>query len=97
MGLDDNRALLPSAFDMIIYPNPFNDAANIRFDLPQPSPVNIIIYDLLGREVDCLLDSYMPAGNHSLLWHTDDLSSGIYFCRIAANYYRASKKAVLLK
>jgi hypothetical protein len=69
------------------YPNPFNPATEIKFDLPEPARVKIVIYDLLGREIMNLFDGMKEAGYHSIRWNSSDqrgnkVSSGIYFCRI---------------
>lgn len=102
-GIDDNSHARPSQFALSAYPNPFNAAANISFSLPEASNVKLDIYDLLGRQTVSLLDSYLPAGNHSLLWHPEDLAAGVYIYRLtthtglSTDYYQTSKKITLLK
>jgi hypothetical protein len=79
---------MPKSFSIYQnYPNPFNPETQIKFDLPEPARVKIIIYDLLGREIMNLFDGMKEAGYHSIRWNSGNqrgnkLSSGIYFCRI---------------
>jgi hypothetical protein len=79
---------LPTTFAFYSnYPNPFNPETEIKFDLPEPARVKIVIYDLLGREIVNLFDGMKEAGYHSVRWNSGNqrgnkLSSGIYFCRI---------------
>ncbi|MGH1363148.1 MAG: choice-of-anchor D domain-containing protein [Calditrichia bacterium] len=65
------------------YPNPFNPETRITFDLPQRSNVELIVYDLLGREVQTLKSESLPAGHHQATWNGRDnsgkpQSSGVY-------------------
>jgi hypothetical protein len=66
------------------YPNPFNPTTTINFDLPEPSHVSLVIYDVLGRKVAQLENGTKEAGYHSTTWNADDISSGVYFARFAA-------------
>jgi hypothetical protein len=68
------------------YPNPFNPSTTIKFDLPEPSHVSLVIYDVLGRKVVELENGVKDAGYHNVQWSTDNgqLSSGVYFARFVA-------------
>ena len=84
------------------YPNPFNPITTLRYDLPENSRVNIIIYDMLGREVKTLINQTQDAGYRSVIWDaTNDygkpVSAGIYLYQIQAGEYMQTKKMVLLK
>ncbi|HIB73661.1 MAG TPA: T9SS type A sorting domain-containing protein, partial [Candidatus Marinimicrobia bacterium] len=84
------------------YPNPFNPITTLRYDLPENSLVNIIIYDMLGREVKTLINQTQDAGYRSVIWNaTNDygkpVSAGIYLYQIQAGEYMQTKKMVLLK
>jgi hypothetical protein len=65
-------------------PNPFNPSAQINFDLPEPSRVSLVIYDVLGRKVAELVDGLKEAGYHSAVWNANEVASGVYFARFAA-------------
>jgi hypothetical protein len=84
------------------YPNPFNPITTLRYDLPENSLVNIIIYDLLGREVRTLVNTTQDAGFRSVIWNaTNDygkpVSAGVYLYQIQAGEFVQTKKMVLLK
>ena len=69
------------------YPNPFNAATTIAYELPSSGRVIIRVYDLTGRLVKVLADLVEPAGRHSIKWDGTDLwggivASGIYICQI---------------
>jgi hypothetical protein len=84
------------------YPNPFNPITTLRYDLPENGLVNVIIYDMLGREVKTLINQTQDAGYRSVIWDaTNDygkpVSAGIYLYQIQAGEYIQTKKMVLLK
>jgi hypothetical protein len=79
------------------YPNPFNASTSISFSLPEPGDVILTVYDLLGREVETLLDDYHPAGTHQITFDASDFASGIYFYRLQAGETVESRRMVLLK
>jgi Secretion system C-terminal sorting domain len=79
------------------YPNPFNPATTIRFELAASSKAILKVYDLLGREVATLVDGQMNAGMHQVSFDASRFASGIYFYRIQAGGFTATKKLLLLK
>jgi len=103
LGIADAGGVLPKTFALHQnYPNPFNPVSTLRFDLPQGSHVNLVIYDLRGREVAGLVDSYMKPGSHPFQWDSrnnlgKELPSGIYIARLVTPDYTKSIKMVLLK
>ena len=99
----ENEALLPQEFALHQnYPNPFNPVTRIRYDLPENSMVNITVYDMLGREVNTLVNKVQDAGFKSIIWDaTNDygksVSAGIYLYQIKAGDFMRTEKMVLLK
>lgn len=82
------------------YPNPFNPSTTIRYQVPQASIVSLKIYDVLGNEVATLANNeYREAGTYSTEFNTDKfkLSSGVYFYRMQAGKFSATKKLILMK
>ncbi len=79
------------------YPNPFNPATKIKFAIPQAEHVQLKIYDVLGNEVETLIESELTAGTHSVEWNAKRFASGIYFCRIYAGSYSSIRKMMLVK
>ena len=80
------RQTLPGEFALSQnYPNPFNPTTTIRYDLPRPAYVRVIIYDVLGREVATLPDELQEPGYKSKGWNAASVPSGAYFYRITIN------------
>ena len=101
LGVDGE--LFPNEFSLHQnYPNPFNPVTTLRYDLPELTHVNIIIYDMLGRKIRTLINEQQDPGYKSLIWNaTNDygkpVSAGIYLYQIQAGEYIQTKKMVLLK
>lgn len=64
------------------YPNPFNPQTNIKFEIPGNSFVKLQVYDILGKEIQTLIDKPMTTGIYSIEFNAENLPSGIYFYRI---------------
>jgi uncharacterized protein (DUF362 family) len=79
------------------YPNPFNPATTISYQLPAKNHVTLKIYDFRGREVANLVDAEQFAGSYSLTWNASHLSSGVYFARLRAGGFIETRKMLLLK
>lgn len=79
------------------YPNPFNPSTIIRYTIPVSGMVSLKVFDLLGREVNTLLNGYQNAGSYTVNFSGDGLSSGIYIYRLSTGGFIDSKKFVLLK
>ena len=84
------------------YPNPFNPNTTINYDLPKEAFVNIVIYDMLGREVRSLVNGKKGAGYHSQIWNARDkmgrsVAAGIYFYQIRTGENIKTRKMILLK
>lgn len=79
------------------YPNPLNPLTTIVYSLSEPSEVSLIIYNLLGQEVERLADGEMPAGTHETVWNASNFASSIYFYRLQAGNIIQIRKMVLLK
>jgi hypothetical protein len=64
------------------FPNPFNPSTSIAFSLKSDSRVRLTVYDVLGREVVKLSDGVRSAGQHSVVWNAQSVTSGVYFARL---------------
>ena len=102
-GIDDDLPAVPEHFFISQnYPNPFNPVTTISYGLPDDADVRIEIYNILGQNVHTLIDERQAAGYRSVIWDGNDdsgnqVSTGVYFYRIEADYYHASKKMLLIK
>ena len=95
---------LPLAFRLgPAAPNPFNPMTSIAFDLPQPSLVDLRIFDLRGRLVRTLLrEEPFPAGSHRTVWNGTDqggrtVAAGSYVIVIQCGDFRGTRKVQLVK
>jgi hypothetical protein len=89
---------LPTEFNIKQnYPNSFNPSTNIHFDLPTPQFVTLKVYDMLGREVATLVNEFRNAGSYIVGFNGSNLASGIYYYKIKAGTFEATKRMVLVK
>ena len=79
------------------FPNPFNPATNIRFEIPRQSFVKLIVYNILGREVATLVNEKLNAGSYEFEWNASEYPSGVYFYKLITDAFVETKKMVLLK
>ncbi|MCB0725512.1 MAG: T9SS type A sorting domain-containing protein [Ignavibacteriae bacterium] len=79
------------------YPNPFNPSTKIKFDIPRSDKVRITIYDMLGREVELLLNEQLNPGSYEIEWNASAYPSGIYIVKMESNSYFSTRKMTLLK
>ncbi len=97
------KGSVPSSYSLNQnYPNPFNPSTEIAFALPQSGHVSLTVYNVLGQSVKTLIDGTLEAGTHQVTWdgtdsHGSVTASGIYFYRIQADNFVATKKMTLLK
>ena len=79
------------------FPNPFNPSTQIKYSVPQSSQVQIIVFDVLGNELETLVNEEKPVGTYELNWNAVNLPSGIYFYQLQAGDFVQTKKMLLLK
>jgi hypothetical protein len=79
------------------YPNPFNPTTKFNYEIASNSFVKITVYNILGKEVKTLVNSYQSAGVHSVEFNASLLSSGIYICRMESNGIILTNKMNLIK
>lgn len=88
----------PVAFDLIgNYPNPFNPQTTIEYVLKKPCHVKIAVYDVSGKKVKTILNAYKNNGKYKKVFNADELTSGIYYCRMTSGDHTQSIAMVLLK
>ncbi|MBK8943832.1 MAG: PQQ-dependent sugar dehydrogenase [Ignavibacteriae bacterium] len=93
---------LPNRFELYQnYPNPFNPNTTISYSIPNnfsanPQLVNLNIYDLLGREVQRLVNELKSPGNYETNFVAEDLSSGVYYYKLTSGNFSQTKKMILL-
>jgi hypothetical protein len=90
-GLTDNIQLLGN------YPNPFNPVTVIRYYITNAGKVELIIFDMLGREISALVNEYKEPGAYEVKFDGSDFSSGVYYYTLESNGIREVRKMVLIK
>lgn len=91
-------AELPERYELYQnYPNPFNPSTTIRYTIPEGGRVSLIVYDLLGRVVETLVDEILSAGEHYLVFHASHLPSGTYLYRLITEKASVTRRMVLIK
>ena len=94
----DKESLIPEVYRLNQnYPNPFNPSTKIKFSIPELSYVTIKIFDILGNEIETLINNEKPSGSYELTWNAGNLPSGIYFYQLKAGEFVETKKMILLK
>ena len=91
------------------YPNPFNPSTKIKYTVPgvvndhwsmergNEGEVKLIVYDILGREIETLVNEDQAAGTYEVNWNASGLPSGVYFYKLQAGDYIQTNKMLLLK
>jgi len=88
----------PAAFSVAQNsPNPFNPATTISFSLAEAGAVTIEVYNVAGQKVDTIVDGFMNAGSHSVIWDASDFSAGVYFYTVKSGGLSRTMKMTLLK
>ncbi len=97
-GVEQSSGTMPNRFELYQnYPNPFNPSTTIRYDVPKASRVQLVVYDILGRKVATLVDEVKKAGSYQSVWSANRFASGVYFYRLQAGDFVATKRLLLLK
>jgi hypothetical protein len=109
--IEDKEPTFPKEYQLYQnYPNPFNPETNIRFTLPKTSEVKIKVYNLLGKEIQEIINETRLSGEYKITWNGTDNSgnkvpSGVYFITMfavpessgEANSFLKTIKAILIK
>lgn len=100
---DDGRGPVPTEYQLLQnYPNPFNPSTVITFDLPKGGFTTLRVYNILGQEVERLVDSYLPAGQYAIEFTSTsrrgyELPSGIYLYELRSESFFSTRKMILVK
>ncbi len=97
VGVGPRGGSSPSEFRIAIFPNPFNSTTEFSFTLSHSGTVRLKVYDLLGQEVATVVDDRLSAGEHSVRFAAEDLSSGLYLARLETSEFSLTRKLVILK
>ncbi|MCL4511103.1 MAG: T9SS type A sorting domain-containing protein [Bacteroidetes bacterium] len=94
----DNEFTLPSNYSLTQnYPNPFNPATEIEFTIPTGHHVTLKVYNMMGQELETLVDEQLPQGRYKKAFDASRLASGVYLYKLQAGNFSQVKKMVLVK
>ena len=94
----ENQIPIPSSFNLLQnFPNPFNPSTKIKYSIPQSANVSIKVFDIIGNEIETLVNEEKPVGTYEITWQAANLPSGVYFYQLKASDYVSTKKMLLLK
>ena len=89
---------IPSAYSLSQnYPNPFNPTTNIKFSIINSGNVKLVVFDIMGREVQTLVNESLQSGTYEATFDGSMLNSGVYFYHLTAGDFKAVKKMILVK
>ena len=99
----DEGSILPSEYALFQnYPNPFNPSTQITFDVPNSEVVMLRVYNLLGQDVQTLINKSMAPGRYTVEWNgndmlNNDVASGVYFYELRGESFISRKKMLLIR
>jgi len=89
---------IPASFSLSQnYPNPFNPTTIIRFQIKDSKTTTLKVFDLLGREVQTLVNEKLKPGEYEVTFDGSNLPSGVYFYKLQAGDFTETKKMILIK
>lgn len=100
-GTKENHLIASLIYLSQNFPNPFNPSTIIKYKIISPGHVDLVVYDLLGREVAVLVNKEQAAGGYEIEFSADNsrhsLAGGVYFYKLKTGAYQAVKKMIYLK
>jgi hypothetical protein len=89
---------VPKGFHLMQnYPNPFNPNTKFEFQIVKSGVVNVTVFDILGKEVETLVNEQLQPGTYKVDFDGSKLSSGVYFYKLETGDFAATKKMLLVK
>jgi len=79
------------------YPNPFNPSTKIKFDIVKTGFTSLKVYDIVGKEVQVLVNEKLKPGGYETTFDGAQLTSGVYFYRLSSGEYSETKRMLLVK
>jgi hypothetical protein len=98
IGINQISELVPAKYSLSQnYPNPFNPTTKIKFDVVRLGDVKIVVYDVMGREVQSLVNESLQPGTYETSFDGSTLNSGVYFYKLVADGFTETKRMLLIK
>ena len=97
-SVENEKLSLPETFSLLQnYPNPFNPETTLKYQLSQSGYVTLNVYNVLGHQIETLVNQFQGAGTHTVTFKALNLPSGIYFGRLEMNGETRTMKMLLQK
>ena len=96
-AIDDNKLSLQGLNLGQNHPNPFKQSTTIGYQIPDNGFVSLKVFNTMGNEVATLVNETQTPGSHTIQFNANDLSSGIYYCKLMFNDQIKSTKMVVIK
>ncbi len=97
VSIEDKKQNIPISFNLINFPNPFNNSTTIQYEIPEGDHIVLNIFNNLGQNITKLVNEYQKAGKYEIRFNADNLSSGTYILKISTPSRMRAKKIILLK
>ena len=98
IGIQNISTEIPSVYSLSQnYPNPFNPTTVISFQLSVAGQVVLNVYDVMGREVQTLVNESLKPGTYEASFDGSQLTSGVYFYKLSAGDFSETKKMLMIK
>jgi hypothetical protein len=97
-GVENISSEVPSLYSLSQnYPNPFNPITNVKFSILNAGEVKLVVYDIMGREVQTLVNESLQAGTYETTFDGSSLNSGVYFYKLVTEGFTETKRMTLIK
>lgn len=98
IGINNISTEVPKEFSLSQnYPNPFNPTTKIQFKVASSKFIKLTVFDLLGKEIEALVNEKLQPGTYEVDWNGSDYSSGVYFYRLTTEDFSETKRMILIK
>jgi hypothetical protein len=98
IGIQNISTETPSSYSLSQnYPNPFNSTSNLKFQIVNTEDVKLIVYDIMGKEVQTLVNERLKPGTYEAAFDASTLNTGVYFYKLITNTFSETKKMLLIK
>jgi photosystem II stability/assembly factor-like uncharacterized protein len=97
-GIQSVSSELPSEYNLSQnFPNPFNPTTHLKFGIITPGLVTLKVYNLLGNEIETLVNKNLTPGVYDVDFDGSNFPSGIYFYKLETGFFSETKRMILLK
>jgi hypothetical protein len=98
IGIKQIAEFVPSSYSLQQnYPNPFNPSTNIRYEIPKNSFVKLVVFDILGKKIETLVNEKLKPGSYEVTFNATNYPSGVYFYRLTTDGFNETKRMIIIK